>query len=70
MGETHVLMYGNKYCRFASYSSVTLVDDPVKASLYTRLYDANYKTRDDWHSPNGLVRGASLQVKKIRLVLA
>lgn len=34
-GIHHVWKYGDKYCRFGSYATVTFVDTPGQATLYT-----------------------------------
>jgi hypothetical protein len=41
----YVLKYKGKYLKFGSYSKAVLVDRPEKASIWSRLSDAEYRIR-------------------------
>lgn len=43
----YALKHQDKYLRFASYRSVTLVDTPEKATLYSRFSDAEKRKNSD-----------------------
>ena len=42
----YVIKIGNGYLRFGSYSTATIVDKPEKATLYSRIGDANKRKND------------------------
>lgn len=42
----YVIGYDGGYLRFASYGMAGKVDHPAKATLYSRLADAEYRTGD------------------------
>lgn len=69
--ETYVLKYNDQFCRFSSYSEMRLVDSPLKATQYARLYDAKNK-RDDsigYYEGHTRIAGSSLTIVKVEMEL-
>lgn len=53
--STFVLMLDNKYAKFGSYSQVYLVENPLKASLYSLERLARVKTEKPWYVNEDLI---------------
>jgi len=44
--EVYVVALGDDFCRFGSYRTFTLVDHPLKGTIYRRKSDAENRAND------------------------
>lgn len=69
--DAYVVVFEGKYLRFGSYSKATTVDNPLKATLYSRLKDAKRRTLGTetyWiDGQNREVPGKTLNIKFLQL---
>ncbi len=66
--QAYAVRLGDKFCRFGSYSAVTLKQNPLAASLFMREQDAKKRLRKHYLPSGEPVAGIDFKVVKLRMV--
>jgi len=64
----YVIKFGNGYLRFGSYSTASIVDKPEKATLYSRVGDANARKSRDTYIGRTIVLRTQLEVFEVTFI--